>query len=192
MRRVGELVMARRVIKATVEVIGNTHVVSQLDLIDLADGKTVASAKDNCDVCTMKEVNDGLSNAAAALRMQLEPPAPPPSPPPSPPELPSRRPMWLALAGGAASLFAASVVSFAVSYAYDGHLTCDGSFPADERCPTRYNGTPGIVVGAVGMPLTAVATGLFVWRALKTPSKRVALTPSLSGHAAGLAVTARW
>ncbi len=73
MRRIGELVLARRVLKVSVEVLGNTHVVSELSLIDLSDGKVVASAKDNCDVCTMKEVNDGLSNAAAALRMQLTP-----------------------------------------------------------------------------------------------------------------------
>jgi hypothetical protein len=192
LRRIGELVMARRVIKATVEVIGNTHVVSQVEMIDLGDGKVVASAKDNCDVCTMKEVNDGLSNAAAALRMQIEPPQPPQPPRPPQPETPSQRPLWIGLAGGAAGLLAGSVVAFAVSYAYDGRHSCDSSLPANDGCPNRYNGTPGIVIGAVGMPLAAVATSVFAWRALRTPPKRVALVPSLGMRAAALDVVLRF
>jgi hypothetical protein len=201
LRRIGELVMARRVIKANVEVIGNTHVVSSLELIDLSDGRTLASAKDNCDVCTMKEVNDGLSNAAAALRMQLEaPPAapgaaplPPPPPTPTPSEQPTRRTLWLGLTGAAAGLLAASVVTLAVSAAYHGHSHCDGSLPSDDHCNTRYNGTPGIVLGAIGTPVALAAGGIFLWRALKAPTpRRVALLPSLGPGAATLTLAGHW
>jgi hypothetical protein len=191
MRRIGELVLARRVIKATIEVIGNTHVVSQLELIDLGDGKVVASAKDNCDVCTMKEVNDGLSNAAAALRMQVEPPAPPAAPPaPPPPETKLRRSTWLILTGVGAAVLAAGAVSLGVSAAYDGHGNCDSSLPAFEHCPTSYRGAPGIALGAIGLGLGAAATGVFAWRAAKAaPAKKVSLVPALGLGAAAVAVT---
>jgi hypothetical protein len=190
MRRIGELVMARRVIKATIEVIGNTHVVSQLELIDLGDGKTVASAKDNCDVCTMKEVNDGLSNAAAALRMQIEPPAPPPTPAPPAPEVKTRRSTWLILTGVGAAVLVAGAVTFGVSYAYDGRSNCGSSLPSDDRCPNSYRGAPGIALGAIGMGLGAAATGVFAWRALKSPpEKKLALVPTLGVGINGVAVT---
>jgi hypothetical protein len=198
MRRIGELTLSHRVVKATVEIIGTTHVVSTLELIDLGDGKTVASHKDNCDVCTMKEVNDGISNAAAALRMQLEPPAGAPAPTPAavpvaaPGEAPpSHRALYIGLAAGAGALFVASVITLAVSGAYHGDLNCDSSFPAGERCPTRYNGTPGIVLGAIGTPLFGAAAALFAYRAWKSP-RRVALLPLLSPTAAALDLQLRW
>jgi hypothetical protein len=180
MRRIGELVMARRVIKATIEVIGNTHVVSQLELIDLGDGKTIASAKDNCDVCTMKEVNDGLSNAAAALRMQVEPPAPPPVPPAPVTESRTKRSTWLILTGVGAAVFVAGAVSLGISSAYDGKTNCSSSLPAEDHCPQSYRGAPGIALGAIGMGLGAAATGVFAWRAVRPPvNKKVSLAPAL-------------
>ncbi|HEX8954121.1 MAG TPA: hypothetical protein VF945_19835, partial [Polyangia bacterium] len=87
LRSIGETVMVRRVVKATIEVIGTSHFSTTLELIDLGEGKSIATANDDCTACNMKEVNDGLSNAAAALKTQLEPatgaPLPPSTPPPT-------------------------------------------------------------------------------------------------------------
>jgi hypothetical protein len=146
----------------------------------------------------MKEVNDGLSNAAAALKMQLEPPegtqpttpTPPPTPP-APVESSSHRNLYIGLAAASGALFVASVVTLAVSAAFNGKSNCDSSFPAGERCPTRYNGTPGIVIGAIGAPLTAVAAGILAWRAARSPS-RVALVPSMGVGAAALDLHVRF
>jgi hypothetical protein len=194
MRRIGELVLARRVIKASIEVIGNTHVVSQLELVDLADGKTAASAKDNCDVCTMKEVNDGLSNAAAALRMQVEPSTPTGGvAAAAPAEAPSRRTLWIGLTGASAAVLVAGIVTFAISYAYDGRTNCGSELPAGDQCPTSYRGTPGIALGAVGMAAGAVGVGLFGWKAVRSaPARKVALVPSLGLRTAALDLAVRW
>lgn len=196
LRKIGDLVMAKRVIKATVEVVGNTHVASTLELIDLADGKIVANAKDNCDVCTMKEVNDGLSNAAAALRMQLEPGQPPPAPPSgvalaATPDRPSHRTLYIGLAAASGALFIASVATLVISGAYHGRNSCS-SPTAGERCPTRYNGTPGIVIGAIGAPLFGVAAALLAYKAYKSPPSRVALIPSIGPGAAALDLHIHW
>jgi hypothetical protein len=142
-------------------------------------------------------VNDGLSNAAAALKMQLEPPAganplPPTTPTPSPVmETQPHRGLYIGLATGSAALFVASVVSLAVSAAFHGKTNCDASFPSDVRCPTRYNGTPGIVLGAIGTPLFGAATGIFVWRAVR-PATKVALVPSVGAGTAALDLDIRW
>lgn len=199
LRRIGELVMVRRVLRVSIEVLGTSHVASDLALVDLGDGKTAASAHDNCDVCTMKEVNDGLSNAAAALRMQLDatqpggapPPPPPASGAPPPAEAPSHRTLYLGLAGVAGGLFVASAVTLAVSAAYHGHASCDASFPKDERCPTRYNGTPGIIIGAIGVPLFGVAAALLAYQGWKSP-RRLALLPSIGGGAVALDLHLAW
>lgn len=189
LRSIGEMVMVRRVVKATIEVIGTSHFSTTLELIDLGDGKSIATANDDCTACNMKEVNDGLSNAAAALKMQLEPPAgatPPPTPPTPPmPETPKHRGLYIGLAAGSGALFVASVVSLAVSAAYHGKTNCDASFPANERCPTRYNGVPGIVLGAIGTPVFGAATAIFAWKAAKSSTK-VALVPSLGLGTTGL------
>ena len=66
-----------------------------------AKARVIATATDKCTACNMKEVNDGLSNAAAALKMQLEPPtgAPPrparrrSTPPPDRDDAPHREPL---------------------------------------------------------------------------------------------------
>jgi hypothetical protein len=191
--------MVRRVLRVSIEVLGTSHVASDLALVDLSDGKVAASARDNCDVCTMKEVNDGLSNAAAALRMQLDatqPGAPPPLPPPTlatatPAEAPSHRTLYLGLAGAAGGLFVASAVTLGVSAGFHGHANCDASFPKDERCPTRYNGTPGIVLGAIGVPLFGVAAAILAYQAWKSP-RRLALLPSLGSRAVALDLHLSW
>jgi hypothetical protein len=193
MRRIGELVLARRVLKVSVEVLGNTHVVSELSLIDLSDGKVAASAKDNCDVCTMKEVNDGLSNAAAALRMQLEPtPAATPAPAPAATtesavpvvyEPPHNRALWIGLAGASAGLAVASAITLGVAAGFDGKHDCSG-LPADDVCNKKISGTTGIIIGAIGLPVFAIATGIFAWKAARAgQSHRVSLSPSGSTRA---------
>ena len=195
MRSIGELVMVRRVVKATIEVIGTSHFATTLELIDLGEGKSIATATDDCTACNMKEVNDGLSNAAAALKMQTEPPPAPPTPPPGPAPTPvetnPHRGLYIGLATASGALFIASVVTLAVSAAFHGKTNCSSSFPSNERCPTKYNGTPGIVVGAIGAPLTGVATAILAWRAAKSPA-RVALVPSLGAGAAALDLDVRW
>jgi hypothetical protein len=207
MRRIGELVLVRRVLKISVEVLGNTHVVSELSLIDLSDGKVAASAKDNCDVCTMKEVNDGLSNAAAALRMQLAPGEPTPTAPPvtSAPVQPvtsegsSHRGLWIGLAGASAGIAVASAITLGVAAGFDGKDDCSGLPPAD-RCNQRISGTTGIILGAIGLPVFAVATGIFAWKAAKAghSGPRVSLLPAAwprttaSTGAATSGLTAAW
>ena len=187
LRNIGDAVLVRRVVKATIEVIGTSHFSTTLDLIDLGDGKSIATASDDCTACNMKEVNDGVSNAAAALKTQLEPPlgAPPQPPPPAHDVTPSHRGLYIGLAAGSGALFIASLVTLAVSAAYNGKTNCDASLPAGERCPTRYNGTPGIVIGAIGLPLTGAATAIFAWRASKSPVK-VALVPTVGADRAAL------
>ena len=83
------------------------------------------------------------------------------------------------------------MVTLAVSAAYHGKSNCDASLPAGERCPTRYNGTPGIVLGAIGTPLFGVATGILGWRAARSPT-RVALVPSSVVGSAALDLDVRW
>jgi hypothetical protein len=189
------MVMVRRVVKATIEVVGVSNFATTLELVDLGEGKVIATATDKCTACRMQEVNDGISNAAAALKMQLEaPPGAPPTTPPAPPPVdttPSHRGLYIGLATASGALFVASVVTLAVSAAYHGKSNCDSSLPAGERCPTRYNGTPGIVLGAIGTPLFGVATGILGWKAAKSPT-RVALVPSVGGGAAALDLDVRW
>ncbi len=196
LRSIGEAVMVRRVVKATIEVIGTSHFATTLELIDLGEGKSIATANDDCTACNMKEVNDGISNAAAALKMQLEPApgtAPPPTPPVTPPpvEAPSHRGLYIGLAVASGALFVGSVVTLAVAAAYNGKTNCDATLPAGERCPTRYNGTPGIVIGAIGIPVTAVAAAILAWRAARSPS-RVALVPSVGASGAALDLHVRF
>lgn len=196
LRRVGEVVMVRRVVKANIEVLGPSHVSSTLELIDLGEGKTIANASDDCTACRTKEVNDGLSNAAAALRMQLEPPSAQPglpgatTPPPSD-TTPPHRNLYIGLAAASGALFVASVVTLAVSAAYHGDTNCGSELPAGERCPTRYNGTPGIVLGAIGTPLFGVAAGILAYKAWKSP-RRVALIPAAGARSASLDLRLDW
>ena len=195
LRSIGELVMVRRVVKATIEVIGTSHFATTLELIDLGEGKTIATASDDCTACNMKEVNDGLSNAAAALKMQLEPPASAPPSPTGPPlgeTTPPHHGLYLGLGATSTTLFVGSVGLLAVAAAYHGKSSCDSSLPAGERCPTRYNGTPGIVIGAVGAPLFAAAAVVLAYRAWKSPPSKVALIPSVGPGAAGLDLRIRF
>jgi hypothetical protein len=195
LRRVGEVVMVRRVVKATIEVLGPTHVSSTLELVDLGEGKTIANANDDCSACNSKEVRDGLSNAAAALRMQLEPPTVPPLPPAptaAPAETPSHRNLYIGLAAGSGALFVASVVTLAVTAGFHGKSNCGSDLPPDERCPTRYNGTPGIVLGAIGTPLFGVATAILAYKAWKSPRRAVALLPSVGPGGASVDLRLDW
>lgn len=195
LRSIGDAVMVRRVVKATIEVIGSAHFSTTLELIDLGEGKSIATSNDDCTACNMTEVNDGLSNAAAALKMQLEgspAAASPAAPPATPVETPApHRTLYLTLAALSGALFAASVVTLAVSAAYHDKATCDASFPSSERCPTRYNSTPGMVIGSIGAPLFGAAAAVLAWRALRKPA-RVAVFPSLGAGAAALDLHIRW
>lgn len=196
LRNIGDAVLVRRVVKATIEVIGTSHFSTTLELVDLGEGKSIATANDDCTACNMKEVNDGLSNAAAALKMQTEPAPGAPPPPgtpatPQPDTTPPHRGLYIGLATASGALFLASVVTLAVSAAYNGKSNCDSSLPAGERCPTRYNGTPGIVIGAIGVPLTGVATGILAWRASRSTT-RVALVPTVGAGTAALHLHVGW
>ena len=130
--------------------------------------------------------------------MQLEPPT---VAPPRPDATPlnagpnettnPHRTLYIGLAAALGALFVASVVTLAVSAAFHGKSNCDSSFPAGERCPTRYNGTPGIVLGAIGTPLFGVATGVFAWRAASKPV-RLALVPTVGVGTAALDLHVGW
>ncbi|MCA1665620.1 MAG: hypothetical protein LC659_15355, partial [Myxococcales bacterium] len=101
------------------------------------------------------------------------------------------RKLYVGLAAASGALFVASVVTLAVSAAFHGKSNCDSSFPAAERCPTRYNGTPGIVIGAIGTPLFGVATGILAWRAARKPV-HLALVPTIGLGTAALDLHVRW
>ena len=66
------------------------------------------------------------------------------------------------------------------------------SIRSGEICGTRYNGIPGIVLGAIGTPLFGVATVLLALKAAHTPPSRVALVPTLGPGIAALDLHLRW
>ena len=65
-RGLGEALGARWTLHAELALVGNSHSL-RLELSSTTDGKVVAEGRDDCPVCTVKETNDALSLAAAAL-----------------------------------------------------------------------------------------------------------------------------
>jgi hypothetical protein len=158
-RRIGELVFVRRVVTARIQVLGPMNTNTTLELIDLPTDKRY-TATDHCTPCTQLEVNDGVSNAAASLKTQLDAAenssaaaapqnnslvtttaAPPPY----------RRSMPLLVAGGiAGGLGLAGTIFGFVEVGRQGN-DCSG---AGTNCQQRRDTTDGIIFGfAAGVPL---------------------------------------
>jgi len=171
LRRMGELTGATKVIKARVEMVGSARFVTSLQVVDVRDGTELASSEHTCDVCNRNESNEDLSGFASQIGAKLKPAEPKPpveAPPLKPVEVANpRRTLYLALGGTAAGLFVASLITVAVTGAYHGQENCDAAFPKELRCPTRWDGTPGIAVGAVGMAVTGAAAGALLYLALR-------------------------
>jgi len=201
LKRLGELLGVKQALKAQIEMIGTSRYVTSLALIDTESGREVARVDDTCEVCTLSEANDAISNAAAALKAKLEPPrAPPVAPtvtvvtalPPEPP--PSK--LTLALRYGGIALLGVGVVGMVVGFAelgIDHSRACDpmSAGPGFTNCPTRVdtkNGQIfGFVTGGVALVAGAVATGIGWHRKQRSVTVAPSLTPRFAG--AAIAVT---
>jgi hypothetical protein len=195
MRRLGELVGAAYVVKASVEVVGNARYVITLQVVSTADGQEIARVDDVCEVCTLVEANDSLSNAAAALKAKLRPKAivggtvagaAPSTLVETPP--PARKPNW-ALRGAGLGLLGVGVIGFIIGFAelaVDGNPDCTARPPAIQ-CPERIDSSAGqafgFVIGSLGVAAGTVLTVLG-WR--PTQSTRLSIAPILSPSTAAM------
>jgi hypothetical protein len=66
--RLAELLGVRRVVRAQLEVVGQSNWTLWLELVDPRTGQIVGRVEDLCDVCNVSEASEKLSNAAARLR----------------------------------------------------------------------------------------------------------------------------
>jgi hypothetical protein len=184
-RRLGEAVFVRRAVTARIQVLGPSNFKTSLELIDLPTDKRY-KASDPCFACTLQEVNDGISNAAASLKTQLDAAeAPPPPPhPPGPTEKPYRRNVPLLAVGGVASaLGVAGLVVGIVEVTRNGDI-CPAAL-APDVCVRHRDTTNGIAFGfATGVPLL-VAGVIMTYYGMRYPQRRAhaGLMPSLRGAA---------
>jgi hypothetical protein len=185
LKRVAELLGVRRIIRAQVEIFGSSYVY-RLESLG-PDGRLRHRAEGRCDVCTVAEVNEQVSQAAVKLARAREAPTPPPPPgaeppppptgderpaaaasPPPPPTpattLPTRdrprrlAPVWKWAALGTSAI---AIIVGASLAAIDGHGSCSRSDGG--TCARLYD------TGAAGWTLTAVGvaglvgTGAWFW-----------------------------
>ena len=187
LKRVADLLGVRRIIRAHVEIFGSSYVY-RLDHVG-PDGQVRQRAEGRCDVCTVAEVNEQVSQLAVRLVQSKD--APPPEPPPAPDRASGERaaaipaatpapsaprpapgddhrrrlaPFWKWTALGASVV---AVVVGASLAALDGHGSCAPAV-AGGACPRLYD------TGAAGWTLTAVGlaglVGTGVWFWLDRPS----------------------
>jgi hypothetical protein len=182
-RRLGEAVFVRRAVTARIQVLGPSNFKTSLELIDLPTDKRYR-ANDPCSACTLQEVNDGISNAAASLKTQLDAAEAPPPPPPPGTESPYRRNVPLLAAGGAAgALGVAGLIVGFVEVSRNQDLC--GTVPSGGVCQLHRDTTNGIIFGFVaGVPLL-VAGVVMTYFGLRYPAHRgrASLAPSLRGSA---------
>ncbi len=199
LKRLGELLGLKRVLKAQLELLGTSNYVFNLEVIDIADGTPAAHLDDGCQVCTLQEANDALSNAAAALRTKLEPatPQPPPALPPvvvTPPVTPpvehhGRPYRWgavAALAAGAAGL-ATGIALLAIDGREVGSHFDSGVLKIDRY--DTFGG--GVALTVIGIGLAATSGALF-WMDTRRGEKKVTLIPSVAPGAAALFLNGRF
>jgi hypothetical protein len=178
-RRIGEAVFVRRAVTARIQVLGPSNFKTSLELIDLPTDKRY-HANDPCSACTLQEVNDGISNAAASLKTQLDAAeAPPPLPPGPPPPSYQRNVPLLAVGGAAGALGIGGIIVGAVEVSRNQDLC--GTIPAGATCERHRDTTTGIIFGfATGVPLL-VAGVIMTYYGLRYPARRHAFVPSLRG-----------
>ena len=150
LRRVAEILRVRRIIRAELEIFGSSYVY-RLEWLG-ADGQRRSRAEGRCDVCTVAELNEQVSQLAVRLARAKETapePAPAPAPAPgtpaaapaagpaAPPTTPAgpprdrprpRRvsPIWKGIAAGVS---VAALVLGATLVAVDGRGTCSPASP---------------------------------------------------------------
>jgi hypothetical protein len=192
LKRLGEIVHARAALKASIEMIGTSRYLTTLQLVDTESGRELARVDDTCEICTLSEANDAVSNAAAALKAKLEPPRAAPAPAPQPtavvtapsPPPPDRSTLAMRYAGFA--LLGVGAVGFIVGFAELGvdHSRACTPPPGFVDCPQRVDTSVGqafgFVTGALGVSSGAVLT-YFGYRKPRTLS----LAPSLGPRSAG-------
>jgi len=193
MRRLGELVGAAYVVKASVELVGAARYVITLQVVATADGQEIARVDDVCEVCTIVEANDSLSNAAAALKAKLRPKELHAAANPATSNIgevapPPRKPNWV-LRGVGLGLLGVGVIGFIVGFselAVDGNRDC-AVRPPNKDCPQRIDSTGGqafgFVLGSVGVAAGTVLTVLG-WR--PTKSTKLSLAPLFTPSTAAL------
>jgi hypothetical protein len=184
LKRVAEILGVRRIIRAQLEIFGSSYVY-RLEWLG-ADGRLRNRAEGRCDVCTVAELNEQVSQLAVRLARAKEvEPAPTPSgpaatppggpaatpaapraattpPPPGPQrDHPPRRisPMWKWIAGGTSL---AALILGSTLVAVDGHGTCTPA-NAGGKCPrildTAAGGWTLAAVGIAGL----IGTGVWFW-----------------------------
>jgi hypothetical protein len=182
-RRIGEAVFVRRAVTARIQVLGPSNFKTSLELIDLPTDKRY-KATDPCAACTLQEVNDGISNAAASLKTQLDAAE-------APPQIGSgngsdKTPAYrrnlplLAVGGVAGALGVAGIVVGIVEVTRNGDL-CGAMVPGGGICERRRDTTTGIAVGfATGVPLL-VAGVVLTYYGMRYPVRRAhaSLLPSI-------------
>lgn len=189
MRRIGDLIFVPRVVTAKIQVHGPTNVTTTLDLIDLATGKKLAHAEDPCTACTLQEVYDGISNAAASLKTKLEAAEAPviavpagAMPPPVDTTPTYRRNVPLLAAGGAVTALGLAGVIVGIVEAARDQDACGAVPVGGTDCARHRDTTDGIIFGfAAGVPLL-VAGIVMTWYGMRYPVKhsRTSLLPSVS------------
>lgn len=84
LRHLGQVLGVPHVVRARIEVVGHTHYAVTLEMVGTGDGQVEAKGEDRCQVCTVAEANESVSNAARQLVVrafaQPEPEAPAPTP----------------------------------------------------------------------------------------------------------------
>lgn len=198
LKRLGEVLGVKAALKAQIEMIGSSRYLTSLTLIDTESGRELARIDDTCEVCTLSEANDSVSNAAAALKAKLEPPrAPPPvTPPPALVATPEPGPskLTLALRYGGIALLGVGLVGMVVGFAELGidHSRQCTVPPGFLDCPTRVdtrNGQIfGFVTGSLGLAAGAVAT----WLGWRKPRRSMAIAPTFSPQHAGASLLVTW
>jgi hypothetical protein len=170
LKRLGEVLGVKDALKAQIEMIGSSRYLTSLALIETETGRELARVDDTCEVCTLSEANDAVSNAAAALKAKLEPPrvAPPPQPvvaaavTDQPPPKPGK--LTLALRYGGIALLGVGVVGLIVGFSelgIDGSRTCTvppGFLDCPGRVSTKDGQIFGFVTGGIGIAVGTVAT----------------------------------
>jgi hypothetical protein len=193
LKRVADLLGVRRIIRAQVEIFGSSYVY-RLEYLG-PDGKLRNRAEGRCDVCTVAEVNEQVSQLAVRLARAKEVAPPPPPPPPAPtggerpaatPSAPPHaspvgpppshdRPRRLAPVWKWAAL-GTSVVAIIVGAslaAVDGNGSCSPAVSGG-TCPRVYDtGAAGWTLTAVGLA-GLVGTGAWFWLDRPAASRRAA------------------
>ena len=177
LRKLGELVDARAVVRSAIELVGSSNFSFRLELVDVKGGAIIARLDDTCAICTTREANEALSRSAAELGRKLkatartvEAVAPvaaeaPSVVAPAKPWTP-RAKLYLGLGVTTMLLGVGAIAGGASLIALDGRVTDTSADPltGDPRQHTFEGKLPGAILAAGG-GLLVVGGGILLWRA---------------------------